>query len=780
MSERKTEGFVRRHFDQYTSEVEVEEQQSDRPHIRRLLAKASKSGGGGPGKPEFLVHFGSEPDLIGVVECKALPLQHQSDTLDRPIECAVDGALHYAKHLSKGCNVLAIGVSGTSQATLRVSHFLHFKDTDEASPILDDRLLPPGDYLLAYRGSEGKYRQDYEALQEFIRNLNERFQAHKVAESRRALLISSVLIALERSAFRNSYRSEHDPRALAESVVDTAVRQLQEAGVRKAEHVEVLRLEFGFLKTTPVLSADASELRQVITDIDEEVNSFTRNHEFRDVLGEAYIEFLRYSNSDKGLGIVLTPPHITELFAELARPTVDSVVYDNCAGTGGFLVSAMRAMVAAAKGDSAMEDNIKSGNLFGVEMQPNIYPLAVSNMYIHQDGKSNVELGDCFSDAIVSWIRRRRPTIGLLNPPFKTERDDTEELEFVLNNLSCLQSGGTCVAIVPMQIALATTGDVRLLKQQLLARHTVEAVLSMPDELFFNSDVNVVTCVLVLTAHRPHPGNKEVFFGYFKDDGFEKRRIGGRCDAEGRWQDIKTAWVDYFTNRTAVSGLSVCAPIGLDTEWCAEEHMETDHLSFRDEDFDRTLHDYAIYLFSSRRIQEATADALCPDRTTGLHERDWSPVKVADLFDVTGTRTTPLRVLKKLVGNELSPYVSTSTSNNGVRGEYPHRTEAGGCLTVDSAVCGYCAYQHWPFSASDHVEKLLPQFDCDPLVALFFVAVVNREQYRYNYGRKCSQTRLRRSRIWLPMTPDGEPDYDFIRQYMRERRYSSNLKELQP
>ena len=779
MSERRTEGFVRRHFDQYTSEVEVEEQLSDQLHIRKLLAKASKSGGGGSGKPEFLVHFRSEPDLIGVVECKASPLHHQSDTLDQPVEFAVDGALHYAKHLSRGCNVLAIGVSGISREKLRVSHFLHFKDTDEASPILGDRLLAPDDYLRAYRGSEGKYRQDYEALQEFIRDLNERFQAHKVPESRRALLISSILIALERPAFRNSYRSEHDPRALAESVVDTAVRQLQEAGVRKAEHVEVLRSEFGFLTTTPVLSADASKLRQVIADIDEEVNSFTHNHEFRDVLGEAYIEFLRYSNADKGLGIVLTPPHITELFAELARPTVDSVVYDNCAGTGGFLVSAMRAMVEAANGDSAVEAAIKSDKLFGVEMQPNIYPLAVSNMYIHQDGKSNVELGDCFSDAIVGWIGQRRPTIGFLNPPFKAERDDTEELEFVLNNLSCLQSGGTCVAIVPMQIAMPTRGEVRLLKQQLLARHTVEAVLSMPDELFFNSDVSTVTCVLVLTAHRPHPDNKEVFFGYFKDDGFEKRRIGGRCDAEGRWQDIKTAWVNHFTNRTTIPGLSVCAPIDLNVDWCAEEYMTTDHRAFRDEDFDRTLHEYAIYLFSSRRIKEATAAALCPDGTSKLNERDWSPVRVADLFDITGTRTTPLKVLEKLGGDELSPYVTTSSANNGVRGEYPQWTEEGGCLTVDSAVCGYCAYQHWAFSASDHVEKLLPKFACDPLVALFVVAVVNREQYRYNYGRKCSQTRLRRSRIWLPVDSDGQPDYDFMRQYMRERRYSGNLKKLQ-
>jgi hypothetical protein len=67
--------------------------------------------------------------------------------------------------------------------------------------------------------------------------------------------------------------------------------------------------------------------------------------------------------------------------------------------------------------------------------------------------------------------------------------------------------GGTCIAIVPMQCASAQKGKVLELKKQLLKRHTLEAVLSMPDELFFNSDVTVVSCVMIFTAHKPHPAN---------------------------------------------------------------------------------------------------------------------------------------------------------------------------------------------------------------------------------------------------------------------------------
>ena len=160
--------------------------------------------------------------------------------------------------------------------------------------------------------------------------------------------------------------------------------------------------------------------------------------------------------------IVLTPPHITGFFAK-AQVHKNSVVYDNCAGTGGFLIAAMREMIQAAGGDSRVERQIKTSQIYGVEVQANIYPLAVSNMYINQDGKSNVTLGDCFQRKVIDDIKLKKPTVGLLNPPFKVEKDtDTEELEFVKNNLDCLQEGGTCIAIVPMQCALSVMrGDYR-------------------------------------------------------------------------------------------------------------------------------------------------------------------------------------------------------------------------------------------------------------------------------------------------------------------------------
>ncbi|MYE90496.1 hypothetical protein F4X33_16040 [Candidatus Poribacteria bacterium] len=153
----------------------------------------------------------------------------------------------------------------------------------------------------------------------------------------------------------------------------------------------------------------------------------------------------------------------------------------------------------------------------------------------------------------------------------------------------------------------------------------------------------------------------------------------------------------------------------------------------------------------------------------------WELFKIPDLFTIRGTRTTPIEDLEYSGSGEY-PYVTTQSTNNGVRGFFGIKTEDAGVLTIDSAVCGYCSYQALSFSASDHVEKLIPQFEMDIYVAMFFVTIFNMEQYRYNYGRKCSQTRLKEAEIRLPVGSTGEPDYNFMREYISHLAYSSNLE----
>jgi type I restriction-modification system DNA methylase subunit len=770
-NERKTEIITRDHFSKFLDSIYIEEQRSDNPKIDKLLKAASKKGYG-KGYPEFIISYKTNPDLLIVIECKADVTKHESKDHDKYADFSVDGALLYASYLSKGFDVLAIAVSGETKQSLKISHFLHLRDEKKATPIFGDKFISIDDYLNGYLKSPEKFRQDYNSLLDFTKQLNEKLHTYKILESQRSLLISSILIALENTAFKRSYASHKKPENLAVSLIQTVSDELESVNIT-GKKLENLNTQFSFIKTDTSLSKRENVLKEIIDEIDENINAFIKTHRYFDVLGQLYIEFLRYANSDKGLGIVLTPPHITELFADLAQVNKNSIAYDNCTGTGGFLISAMKKMIADTKGDETKIKEIKSKQLIGTEYQSHIFALAVSNMYIHQDGKTNIINGSCFDEEVIEEVKFKKPTVGFLNPPYKSnKKTDTDELEFILNNLECLVDGGTCVAIVPMQSALATSGKVLELKKKLLEKHTLQAVLSMPDELFFNSKVGVVSCVMVFTAHRPHPNHKETYFGYYKDDGFVKRKTKGRIDAYGKWQEIKEKWLANFENRKNEPGFSVNQIVTADMEWSAEAYMETDYSKLSDEDFIQTQLSYVTFLLGNG-LSEQVSKLPFSKNKINLNISNWKSFVMTSLFKIQGSKTTPLLELAEY-GKGKYPFVTTQATNNGVEGFYDFYSEEGEILVADSAVLGYCSYQSLPFSASDHVEKLTPKFKMNKYVAMFLVTILNLEQYRYNYGRKCSQDRMKKISIKLPCK-NGNPDFEYMENYIKSLSYSSSI-----
>ncbi|MBI4645869.1 MAG: N-6 DNA methylase [Bacteroidia bacterium] len=788
-NERKTESIVRSHFEQFKDIVHIEEQLSDNPIISKLLKTASKKAGG-IGKPEFLITFAGNSDLIIVVECKAEITKHESKTKDKFSEYAVDGALLYASYISKEFDVLAIGISGQTNQELKVSHFLQLKNERKAVPIFGNKLLTGNDYLDGYLQSPEKFRQDYNTLLEFTKKLNDTLHSYKILESQRSLLISCILIALENKAFKTSYhlfgatsekdtpeerkkKIENAPKELANYLVDTVSNELKNANI-KGEKLENLDIQFGFIRTDTSLSTKKDVLKNLIKDIDENINSFIKTHKYFDVLGQLYIEFLRYANSDKGLGIVLTPPHITELFAELAQVNPNSVVYDNCTGTGGFLISAMKKMIADASGNQAKIREIKNNQLFGTEYQAHIFALTVSNMYIHQDGKTNIINGNCFDEEIMQEIKNKNPTVGFLNPPYKGDKKkDIDELEFVLNNLECLVDGGTCIAIVPMERALATKGKVYELKKKLLEHHTLEAVLSLPDELFTTSKASSVTCAMIFTAHRKHSATKKTYFGYYKDDGFEKRK-NTRIDAKGKWKEWKDKWVKYYNdyNRKEEAGFSINKIVTADDDWSVENYLETDYSKLTKEYFITSVRNYLSFC-----IKEGYLDlynnfiSSISEKDIKLESENWNYFKLSNdcLFEIKkGKRLTQA----DMEAGE-TYFIGSSDSNNGLTGKVGQDAIfKGNTITVnyDGSVAE-AYYQPFEYWALDSVNVFYPKFELNPFIALFITTIIRLEKYRFNYGRKWGLERMKESVIKLP-TKDGKPDFEFMEKYIKSIRIS--------
>lgn len=148
----------------------------------------------------------------------------------------------------------------------------------------------------------------------------------------------------------------------------------------------------------------------------------------------------------------------------------------------------------------------------------------------------------------------------------------------------------------------------------------------------------------------------------------------------------------------------------------------------------------------------------------------WQSFYLTDLFEVKGTKTTSLLELQEF-GVGKFPFVTTQATSNGIEGFYNFYTEKGRVLTIDSAVLGFCSYQDTDFTASDHVEKLIPKFNMTQNIAMFLVTIMNREQYRYNYGRKASQERLKSRSIKLP-AKNGKPDWDFMEKFINSHTHN--------
>jgi type I restriction enzyme M protein len=775
-NERKTENLFRKFILQdllfLEKKITIEEQSSDNIKIDKLLKNASK-GGNGKGYPEFIIQFKENPDFIIVVECKADSKFHVSETKDKYKDYAVDGALLYSSFLSKEFDVLSIAISGESENSLKVSHFLQLKGTDRYHSIFkEDSFLPLEDYLNGYQTDERKFNQDFQELLKYSKTLNDKFHTLKIKERLRSLLISGALIALEDKAFFNSYKYQK-PKELAENLVNTIKNKLNEV---QSKYGEDIVNTYSFIKTNDVLSKEENVLRDLITEIDTRINNFIKTYKYFDTLGQFYIEFLRYANNDKGLGIVLTPPHITELFSEIANVNKESIVLDTCTGTGGFLISAMKQMVIDAGGDKEKELNIKSKQIVGIDRDDEIFIMLSSNMYIHGDGRSNLIKGSCFDEKIIEEVKKYKPNVGFLNPPYSATKNDIPELEFVLNNLSMLEKGSYCVAIIPLSCVLATTGKEYELKEKLLKEHTLEAVFTMPTELFNNSKVTVTTCIIVCRAKEKHPDNYKTYFAYWKEDGFTKRKASGRADYYHKWSVIKKYWIDNYRNRDDIPGHSVKKYVTAKDEWCVEVYMETNYNDLNNHYFEKIIVNYLSYLLVYFKIPNISSKPTL-EKNIDLNTKNWGTVELSSIFKVESGKGGNIYDLE--IGSEY-PYISSTSVNNGLI-DFVNADESDlhdeNTITINrTGSVGETFYQNHKYIASrDRVRVLIPKFKMNEYIAMFLIGIISLEKYRFNYGRTWGTSRIKESKIKLPTDKNGNPDWQFMQDYIKSLPYSSNL-----
>mgnify|MGYP000981320007 FL=1 len=312
-----------------------------------------------------------------------------------------------------------------------------------------------------------------------------------------------------------------------------------------------------------------------ISEISECVNSDYWNGE--DVMGIFFNEFNRYKKKSES-GQVFTPEHVTSFMYRLIDVHQDDRVLDAACGSGGFLVKSMSNMIKESGGiQTDKAKKIKSQQLFGIEFDREIFALACANMLIHKDGKTNLEQLDSRTLKAGEWIRDKKITKVLMNPPFERKYGCLKIVENVLDNVP---QHTMCAFILP---------DKKLEKDNsasILKHHQLQKIIKLPEKVFSEG---VTTSVFIFEAGIPQ-NNKEIFTCYIEDDGLETVKNQGRHDIKDRWQEIEDKFVDIIHKQSGDDTIQWIKP---------EEHlsyqMPEKEFEIYEEDFTKTMMDYIMY-----------------------------------------------------------------------------------------------------------------------------------------------------------------------------------------
>lgn len=463
-----------------------------------------------------------------------------------------------------------------------------------------------------------------------IKDLVSRFGATKVDDE----LIGKIgthLSLLSESQIRDGIKSTLD--------------NLLDGSENKTKKIELLQKNvLTNQKVKALKKADWQEIfKTILTDIYQYIDS--ESSEGQDILNLFFIAFNKYTGkADKNQAF--TPDHITEFMCRLTDVNKNKIVLDSCCGSGSFLVQAMvKELADARKGRTEHEykvlaEKIKKEHIFGIEIEENAYGLSTTNMLIHGDGNSNIKLASCFASA--DFIKKANPDVFLLNPPYNakplhipakykttwkadTKEDPTKGLCFV-HFLSDVvkemnqerERNGQEIKLVklavllPLQCAIGSSTIIEDEKKALLEDNTLEAVFSLPAEVFYPG-ASVNACCMLFTLGQPHKNSDgdshSTFFGYCRDDGFIKKKNLGRVekfDSEGNsvWKSIEAEWLRLFRDKKSEDGKSAVTTVSAKDEWLCEAYMKTDYTKLAVEDFQRTLNNYLGYLVKEGNVYE--------------------------------------------------------------------------------------------------------------------------------------------------------------------------------
>lgn len=481
---------------------------------------------------------------------------------------AVNGALYYATQMidsDKYDEVIAIGVAGNDKENIEIQvYYVYGSSMKSVKYMKEYRTL---DFLENKQTFENFYKDavlteeekhellitSKNILNEYAGKLNKLMHNHNITAPQRVLYVSGMLLSMQDIV--DSYGEKIQDGLVPDDLKGIQTESKRDGKIITSQIEEFLKARDIDLDKQKLMLASFSEIskdkqrdelvenhKQVSKFLDKDsscnkqIFTFIYEYVFKqidsiaghiDIMGEMYSEFLKYALGDgKEIGIVLTPPYVTKLMAEILNITDDNRVMDLATGSAGFLISSMELMIECAESKYGKDttkakekiEEIKKKRLLGVELNAEMYTLAATNMILRGDGSSNIQKGNTFKTPEELYTNFNADRI-LLNPPFSFEENG---MPFIAFGLDKMKKGGLGAIIIQDS---AGNGKATKSIKDILKKHTLLASIKMPVDLFIPM-AGVQTSIYILEAGIPHDFEKTVKFIDFRNDGYKRTKRG--------------------------------------------------------------------------------------------------------------------------------------------------------------------------------------------------------------------------------------------------------------
>ncbi|CNL35717.1 type I restriction-modification system subunit M [Yersinia frederiksenii] len=398
-----------------------------------------------------------------------------------------------------------------------------------------------------------------------------------------------------------------------------------------------------------------------------EKDSQENGQAFQDIQGDVYEMLLSEIATAGKNGQFRTPRHIIKLMADLVQPQLGHRIADPACGTGGFLLGAYQYIITqlaikvgtenlvpdedgfirtsiAATFDEKRQFVLQE-SLYGYDIDATMVRLGLMNLMMHGIDEPYIDYQDTLSK---SYNEESAYDIVLANPPFTGSIDKGDinealqlattktELLFVENIYRLLKKGGTACVIVPQGVLFGSGKAFRDLRQTLVERCDLKAVITLPSGVF-KPYAGVSTAILLFTKvwgakdKITKPATEHVWFYEMAADGYSLDDKRTKQEGCGDLQDIITK----YHNRNA----------GIDTDRTAKYFIvPRSEIANEKNNFDLSLSRYKEDVF-----EEVNYDApgVILDR---LIQTEVGDVDEAELAKVQSGIVRELLALKEMVG----------------------------------------------------------------------------------------------------------------------------------